>query len=95
MSKVQVQITRSAKQYLKGIARWVMLQDSPSKAAELLRQLEEACNSLTSLPLRGYKLPEQEIIAYSDCLEIHQGPCYVSSKILNEVHQNNLLFVIG
>ena len=74
MSKVQVQITKSAKQDLKGIARWVMLHDSPSKAAELLRQLEEACNSLTSLPLRGHKLPEQEIIAYSDCLEIHQGP---------------------
>ena len=74
VAKYLVKFTQSAKKDLTGIARWVMQNDSPGKAASLLTKLEEACSTLNNLPSRGHALPELASIDYQGYLEIHQGP---------------------
>ena len=69
--KYEVHFIIDAEQDLFEIYRYFTLSDTPDRAEQLLRELEEACLSLEDMPERGHIPPELEWIGVREYREIH------------------------
>lgn len=77
-----VNMISEAEQDLLDIYRYVFLNDSKERAEDLLRKLEETCQSLKQFPGRGHIPPELERIGVYTYREIHFKPYRILYEII-------------
>jgi toxin ParE1/3/4 len=77
-----VQIIADAEDDLADIYHYVLVNDSPEKAMELLHKLEKTIEKLETLPWKGHLPPELERIGMSDYREIHYKPYRIIYEII-------------
>ncbi len=69
--KYAVHFIIDAEQDLFEIYRYFALSDTPDRAKKLLRELEDVCLSLETMPERGHIPPELQKIGVREYQEIH------------------------
>ena len=71
--KYRIFLISDAEKDIMEIYDYVSKNDSITKAENLLKELEQKCNSLSQLPDRGHTPPELERIGIQEYQEIHYG----------------------
>jgi toxin ParE1/3/4 len=84
-----VKIVEDAETDILNIFLYVELQDSNSRAAKLLEEVEEKCLSLELMPDRGHVPPELMRIGISNFKEIH---CKLY-RIIYEISGKNVIIL--
>ena len=84
--KYNVFILSDAEEDLYDIYNYKAINDSISKATELLNNIEDVCNNLSTLPKKGHIPPELERISILNYKEIH----YLPYRIIYQIIENNV-----
>lgn len=82
--KYTVHIIEDAEDDLFEIYTFVALNDSVTRAENLLNKLIEVCQKLYTHPNRGHIPPELKRIDVSDYLEIHYKPYRIMYRIIKQ-----------
>ncbi len=82
--KYRVHIIKDAEDDLFEIYSYVALNDSVTRAENLLDKLIEACQKLYTHPHRGHIPPELKHIDVYDYLEIHYKPYRIIYRIISQ-----------
>lgn len=82
--KHSIRITEEAERDIIDIYYYVARTDSVESAEQLLKKLEQHCNSLAELSVHGHVPPELENIAIKDFLEIHFKPYRIIYQLINK-----------
>lgn len=82
--KYTVHIIEDAEDDLFEIYTFVALNDSVTRAENLLNKLIEACQKLFTYPNRGHIPPELKRIDVYDYLEIHYKPYRIMYRIIKQ-----------
>jgi toxin ParE1/3/4 len=82
--KYRVQIIKDAEDDLFEIYTYVALNDSVTRAENLLDKLIEVCQKLFTHPHRGHIPPELKRIDVYDYLEIHYKPYHIIYRIISQ-----------
>ena len=82
--KYNVYVISDAEEDLFEIFRHISQSDSPEKAEQVLRKIEEKCSDLSAFPERGHLPPELERIGISEFREIHFKPYQIIDQIIRK-----------
>jgi toxin ParE1/3/4 len=78
----QVLVVAEAEEDIFDIYRYVLRADGRDRADYLLRRLQNACESLATMPRRGHSPPELEHVAVRGYREIHFKPYRIIYQIV-------------
>jgi len=79
--KYSVYLIADAEEDIFEIYNYILRYDSAEKADYVFRKLQEICNSLETMAMRGHVLPELDRISVHDYLEIHFKPYRIIYQI--------------
>ena len=79
--KYSVYLIADAEEDIFEIYSYIFRHDSEEKADYVFRKLQEECNSLETMALRGHVPPELDRISVHDYLEIHFKPYRIIYQI--------------
>lgn len=79
--KYAVYLISTAEEDIFEIYDYISRHDSPEKADYVFRKLQELCDSLATLAMRGHVPPELDRISVQDYLEIHFKPYRIIYQI--------------
>ncbi len=78
----EVLIITDAEEDIYEIYNYIATYDSVTKAENLIKKLEETCQSLSVFPERGHLPPELERISVFDYKEIHYKPYRIIYQVI-------------
>ncbi|NIA29381.1 MAG: type II toxin-antitoxin system RelE/ParE family toxin [Actinobacteria bacterium] len=78
----KVFVIADAEQDILEIYDYIANSDSSEKAEYVLKNLEEKCSSLSTMPNRGHYLPELERIGIFEYREIHFKPYRIIFQVI-------------
>lgn len=81
-AEYKVLVIADAEDDLVQIYEYTARNDSPRKAQNLLRKLEEACLRLSQFPERGHTPPELERVGVREFKEIHLKPYRIVYQVM-------------
>jgi toxin ParE1/3/4 len=79
--KYSVYLISDAEDDILEIYNYILRHDSAEKADFVFRKLQEVCNSLETMAMRGHIPPELDRISIHDYLEIHFKPYRIIYQI--------------
>jgi toxin ParE1/3/4 len=79
--KYTVYLISDAEEDIFEIYNYILQHDSAEKADYVFQKLQEVCNSLETLAIRGHVPPELDRISVMDYLEIHFKPYRIIYQI--------------
>ena len=79
--KYSVYLITDAEEDIFEIYSYIFQHDSAEKADYVFRKLQEVCNSLETIAMRGHVPPELDRISVRDYLEIHFKPYRIIYQI--------------
>lgn len=82
--KFKIHIVEDAEQDLLELFKYVEKKDSYQKAIRLLEKIENTCQGLSELALRGHTPPELERIGIFEFKEVHYKPYRIINQIIDQ-----------
>jgi len=79
--KYNVYLIADAEEDIMKIYNYILQHDSAEKADYVFNKLQEVCNSLETMAMRGHVPPELDRISVHDYLEIHFKPYRIIYQI--------------